>query len=147
MVVASSPSSPPSALPSAESPFVEEPPHPGTTKMTTVIAAAASTPSRCAVFAIMRVSHSSTAEALSSYRVRYRGPMATDGFRALVESAPDAIVVSRNGVVLYANAAAARLLGHDDVSEIVGRPMTFLDRRSGEVMQRRIQQMAATGER
>jgi PAS domain S-box-containing protein len=73
--------------------------------------------------------------------------MLEDGFRALVENAPDAIVVSRNGVVLYANAAAARLLGHDDVSELVGKPMTFLDRRSVEVMQRRIEQMAATGER
>jgi PAS domain S-box-containing protein len=73
--------------------------------------------------------------------------MAEDGFRALVEHAPDAIVVSRNGIVLYANAAAARLLGHDHVSELVGKPMTFLDRRSVEVMQRRIQQMAATGER
>ena len=73
--------------------------------------------------------------------------MGTDDFRALVENAPDAIVVSRRGIVLYANAATARLLGYDDVSELVGRPMTFLDRRSAEVMQRRIQQMAVTGER
>ena len=68
-------------------------------------------------------------------------------FRALVENAPDAIVVSRNGVVLYANAAAARLLGHDDVTEMIGKPMTFLDRASAEVMMRRLQQMAETGER
>jgi PAS domain S-box-containing protein len=68
-------------------------------------------------------------------------------FRALVENAPDAIVVSRQGVVLYANAATARLLGCDDVSELVGKPMTFLDRTQVEVMMRRIQQMAATGER
>jgi PAS domain S-box-containing protein len=73
--------------------------------------------------------------------------MAEKGFRALVEHAPDAIVVSRDGVVLYANAAAARLLGHDDVLELVGKPMTFLDRRSVEVMRRRIEQMAVTGER
>ena len=73
--------------------------------------------------------------------------MVEDGFRALVENAPDAIVVSRNGIVLYANAAAARLLGHDDVSELVGKPMMFLDRRALEVMRRRIEQMAATGER
>src|SRR5580692_11456579 len=73
--------------------------------------------------------------------------MAEDAFRALVESAPDAIVVSRSGIILYANAAAARLLGHDDVSELIGKPMTFLDRRSVEVMQRRIEQMAASGER
>jgi PAS domain S-box-containing protein len=65
----------------------------------------------------------------------------------LVENAPDAIVVSRDGIVLYANHAAARLLGHDDVSDLVGKPMTFLDRKSVEVMRRRIQQMAATGER
>ncbi|HEX3345834.1 MAG TPA: PAS domain S-box protein, partial [Polyangiaceae bacterium] len=72
--------------------------------------------------------------------------MPEDAFRALVEKAPDAIVVSRRGVVLYANAAAARLLGYDDVSELVGKPMTFLDRRSAETMQRRVQQMAETGE-
>ncbi len=73
--------------------------------------------------------------------------MAEDAFRALVEHAPDAIVVSRNGVVLYANAAAARLLGHGDVSELVGKPMTFLDARAMDLMRRRIQQMAETGER
>ena len=48
-------------------------------------------------------------------------------FRALVEHAPDGIVVSRDGIVLYANAAAARLLGHGDVSEMIGKPMAFLD--------------------
>ncbi len=75
------------------------------------------------------------------------GRVEESGFRALVENAPDAIVVSRDGIIIYANDAAARLLGHDDVSELVGKPMTFLDRRSVEVMRRRIEQMAATGER
>jgi PAS domain S-box-containing protein len=69
------------------------------------------------------------------------------GFRLLVENAPDGIVVSRDGIVLYANPAAARILGHDDVSALVGKPMTFLDRTSIEVMRQRIQQMAQTGER
>ena len=73
--------------------------------------------------------------------------MVERGFEALVENAPDGIVVSRDGIILYANAAAARLLGHDDVSELVGKPMRFLDLRSVEVMRRRIEQMAATGER
>jgi PAS domain S-box-containing protein len=68
-------------------------------------------------------------------------------FQVLVENAPDAIVVSREGIVLYANAAAAKLLGHDDVSTLVGRPMTFLDRQQVEVMRRRIAQMAQTGDR
>jgi len=69
------------------------------------------------------------------------------GFRLLVENAPDGIVVSRDGIILYANRAAATILGHDDVSELVGKPMTFLDPRSAEVMRRRIAQMAQTGER
>ena len=73
--------------------------------------------------------------------------MDPSGFRALVENAPDAIVVSRDGIVLYANRAAATLLGYDDVSELIGRPMTWMDRRSAEVMRRRIEQMAVTGER
>src|SRR5580704_7356556 len=72
--------------------------------------------------------------------------MVQDAFQKLAEKAPDAIIVSRNGVVLYANAAAARLLGHDAPSDLVGKPMTFLDRRSAEVMQRRIEQLARTGE-
>ena len=68
------------------------------------------------------------------------------GFRALVEHAPDAIVVSREGVVLYANGAAARLLGHDSPEELVGKPMTFLDARSIEVMRRRIAAMQSGDE-
>jgi PAS domain S-box-containing protein len=69
------------------------------------------------------------------------------GYRALVDNAPDAIVVSRDGIVLFANRAAATLLGYGDASELVGKPMTFLDRRSVEIMRQRIQQMAVTGER
>jgi PAS domain S-box-containing protein len=75
------------------------------------------------------------------------GSIVGDSFRVLVENAPDGVVLSRNGVVLYANAAAARILGYADVSEMEGKPMSFLDKASLEVMQRRIQQMAATGER
>jgi PAS domain S-box-containing protein len=67
------------------------------------------------------------------------------GFRALVEHAPDAIVVSRDGIVLYANHAAARLLAHDSAEELVGKPMTFLDPRELETMRRRIQQLADGG--
>ncbi len=69
--------------------------------------------------------------------------MGPPDFRALVENAPDAIVLSREGIVLYANQAAATLLGYDDVSDIVGKPMTFLDPRSAAIMRRRIEQMSA----
>ncbi len=40
--------------------------------------------------------------------------------RRVIESAPDGIVISRNGVVLDANPAAARLLGYDDAHAIKG---------------------------
>ena len=68
-------------------------------------------------------------------------------FRALVENAPDAIVVSRDGVVLFANAAAARLLGHDSPDELVGKPMSFLEPREIETMRRRIAHMEREGEK
>ncbi len=64
-----------------------------------------------------------------------------------MENAPDAIVVSREGVVLYANDAAARLLGHGSPDELVGKPMTFLDAREIETMRRRIVQMEQEGQR
>jgi two-component system cell cycle sensor histidine kinase/response regulator CckA len=86
-------------------------------------------------------------ERVAPPKLPYPAIVDTSAFRQLVENAPDAIVVSRDGIVLYANRAAAVLLGHDDASELVGKPMTFLDRSSVEVMRRRIQQMAETGER
>jgi PAS domain S-box-containing protein len=67
-------------------------------------------------------------------------------FRALVESAPDGVVVSRDGIVLYANQAAAEILGYADAAEMLGKPMTWLDRQSVEIMRQRIGRIAA-GER
>lgn len=65
-------------------------------------------------------------------------------FRALVEAAPDGVVVSRRGVVLFANAAALRLLGCQEPSDLVGRSMgEFLSPDDMRVMQERI--MASRG--
>jgi two-component system, cell cycle sensor histidine kinase and response regulator CckA len=50
---------------------------------------------------------------------------ASTTFQALVEGAPDGIVLSRNGVILYVNAAAVRLLGFDRPEELLGRPMSI----------------------
>ncbi len=44
-------------------------------------------------------------------------------FRLIVDAATDGIAVERNGIVLYANAAAARILGYDSADPLVGRPM------------------------
>jgi two-component system cell cycle sensor histidine kinase/response regulator CckA len=41
-------------------------------------------------------------------------------FRALIERSPDGIAVHRDGVFVYANSAAARILGLESPSELVG---------------------------
>ncbi|MGO8993617.1 MAG: ATP-binding protein [Polyangiaceae bacterium] len=67
-------------------------------------------------------------------------------FRGLVEAAPDGIVISRNGVVLYVNAAAVRLLGYDEASELVGQPMSiFLDGPAMGAMRARLEHMRRVG--
>ncbi len=67
-------------------------------------------------------------------------------FRDLIEGAPDGVVISRDGVVLYANAAALRLLAYDRSEELVGQPMTlFLERDAVMTMRKRLQEMRETG--
>ncbi|MHB8762234.1 MAG: PAS domain S-box protein [Coriobacteriia bacterium] len=44
-------------------------------------------------------------------------------FRALVETAPDAILVHVDGLVAYVNDAACRLYGADDAGQLIGRPV------------------------
>ncbi len=69
-------------------------------------------------------------------------------FRSLVEAAPDGVVVSRNGILLYVNAAALRLLGYDEPSELLGRPMSvFLDGPELAATRARLEHMRITGER
>ena len=69
-------------------------------------------------------------------------------FRQLVEEALDGVIVSRNGIVLYANRAALALLRHDGAYDLVGRSMsTFLDPASMAITLRSLRPMQATGER
>jgi PAS domain S-box-containing protein len=44
-------------------------------------------------------------------------------YRRLVDLSPDAILVHRDGVFVFANPAAARMLGAEDPSELVGLPI------------------------
>ncbi len=74
-----------------------------------------------------------------------RGPSEAR-FRDVVDGAPDGVVVSRDGRILYANAAALRLLGFGEVAELIGQPMSiFLDADAMMTMRRRLQQMRETG--
>ncbi|MBI2391931.1 MAG: PAS domain S-box protein [Deltaproteobacteria bacterium] len=44
-------------------------------------------------------------------------------FRAVIENIPDAIAVHRDGAIVYANAAAGRMFGSEDLSDLLGRPI------------------------
>jgi PAS domain S-box-containing protein len=68
--------------------------------------------------------------------------------RLLVTSAPDGIVISRGPIILYANPAAAKLLGHTDASELVGKSFAeYLDASSMETMAQRIRSAAGQCQR
>jgi PAS domain S-box-containing protein len=69
-------------------------------------------------------------------------------FRTLVESAPDSVVITRMGVVLYANPAAATLLGYASAAAMQGlRIDSLLDDEGATVMMQRTRAMIAHGER
>lgn len=69
-------------------------------------------------------------------------------FRALIEAAPDAIAVHRDGRFVYVNPTMLRLLGYSSPDELVGRPVpsiVYADDR--ELVIGRIRHLLATGER
>ena len=69
-------------------------------------------------------------------------------FAKLVDEAPDGVVISRAGVILYVNRAALALLRYDRPEELVGQSMAlFLDAQSIGIMVQRIRHMQKTGER
>jgi PAS domain S-box-containing protein len=75
-------------------------------------------------------------------------PVSPATFAKLVEEAPDGVVISRDGVILYVNRAALALLHYDRAEELVGHSMSqFLDAQSIGLMIRRIRHMRTTGER
>ena len=49
-----------------------------------------------------------------------------ESFRALIEEAPDLILVHRAGLIVYGNAVARELTGVKTVAELVGRPLASL---------------------
>jgi PAS domain S-box-containing protein len=63
-------------------------------------------------------------------------------FRGVVEGAPDGVVISRDGIVVFANAAAAQLLGVDPPSALIGRSLAeFLDADGVRNMRERIMRL------
>ena len=67
---------------------------------------------------------------------------------ALIEGAPDGVVVSQRGIVLFANSAAAKMLGFETPEALVGASLpSLLDPEDAREMGRRTQLMLQTGER
>lgn len=67
-------------------------------------------------------------------------------YRALVEQTPDAVLLHLDGTVVFANAAAARLLGADGPDRLVGLPvLELLDPSCRDAARSRVQVLLAGG--
>ena len=67
---------------------------------------------------------------------------------ALIDGAPDGILVSQRGVVLFSNQAAATLLGYPSAEALVGASLvSMLEPEDAREMERRTRLMLQTGER
>jgi PAS domain S-box-containing protein len=67
---------------------------------------------------------------------------AEDPYRRLVELAPDGIAIHKQGVVVFANSAAARLMGAQDPADLVGRSiLPFIHADSRPAALERLQQL------
>jgi PAS domain S-box-containing protein len=68
-------------------------------------------------------------------------------FRSLIEKSPDAVLVQREGIVLYANPHFVRLLGLDDRSCLVGHPiLDFVHPDELENARQRMRDVVARGQ-
>ncbi len=66
--------------------------------------------------------------------------------RRVIDGAPDGIVISREGKILYANPAAAAMLGFDSKDALVGRSFVeFLEEHDLVDMRKRVEHTMATG--
>ncbi len=67
-------------------------------------------------------------------------------FESILDAAPDGVVISRSGMVLFANDAAARILGVGSRDHVIGcRLDQFLGVEGARTMQERIELMRRTG--
>ena len=63
-----------------------------------------------------------------------------------MELCPDALLVQSDDHIVFANTAAARLLGADSVEQLIGKPLKEIIRPDyWEMMQRRLRQLREEG--
>jgi len=53
----------------------------------------------------------------------FEEPEIAERLRLLVEHSPDGVAVHQDGVVVYCNVTAARMVGHEDPAQCLGRPV------------------------
>jgi PAS domain S-box-containing protein len=69
-------------------------------------------------------------------------------FQAILDAAPDGVVISREGVVLFANDAAVRILGATTRDSVIGKQLyEFIGLEGARTMRERIELMRRTGAR
>jgi PAS domain S-box-containing protein len=67
-------------------------------------------------------------------------------YRSLVELSPDAVVVHRQGKIVFGNPAAVKLVGAKDSSEVVGQPLlSFVHPDYRDLVRERVRQMTQEG--
>ncbi|QWF81267.1 EAL domain-containing protein [Amycolatopsis sp. CA-230715] len=72
----------------------------------------------------------------------------SDRYRLLVELSPDGICVHQNGIVVYANPSAVRMVGAANVEAVLGRALfDFVEPRSLPELKARIASLGAPGAR
>ena len=79
-------------------------------------------------------------------RARFALKSSEENFHVVIEHMPDAVLMHRDGIVLYANPACNRLLGHSDEDSIVGLDMfEMIHPEDRERVRERIERLALTG--
>lgn len=91
--------------------------------------------------------HAPDVEADSGQSAEWQSPEVSERLRLLVENSPDAIIVHQDGVLVYANAAAARLVGVESPEVGIGRRVeTFLRPDQVAPMAKRLAQLRQPGD-
>jgi PAS domain S-box-containing protein len=99
-----------------------------------------------ALFAIRRLTVAERRSHLTAARIAAERDESEGRYRLLVELSPDAVVVYVDERIAYANAAAVKLLGASDVSQLLGRsPLDFMAPQSRNIVKARIQQLTSQG--
>ena len=99
-----------------------------------------------ALLAIRRVANAERQSKAAAAQSAVERDESEGRYRSLIELSPDALFVNADGRIVYANAAAVRMFGASDASQILGRsPLEFIAERSRALVELRIKQINSQG--